>query len=104
MSSVYVPYERPVIQPDLFGTLPTNVPRPGRDLGAIQTPTAIHRQPGARLAFRFPFFHLRRFAKLRAGPPTAAASPTFVSLDMNDVSKDFRIAFIPWVRKHTLRG
>ena len=74
MASVYVPYERPVIQPNLFGTLPTNVPDRVVTWGRFKLPRQIHRQPGARLAFRFPFFHLRRFAKLR-GPPQQPPLP-----------------------------
>ncbi len=37
------------------------------------------------------------------GPPNSRRFPAFVSLDVQ-VSKDFQFPFIPWVRKHTLRG
>jgi hypothetical protein len=37
------------------------------------------------------------------GPPNSLRFPAFVSLDVQ-VSKDFQIPFIPWVRRHALRG
>jgi hypothetical protein len=37
------------------------------------------------------------------GPPNSRRFPTFLSLDLK-TSRDFQVRFIPWVRKHTLRG
>jgi len=37
------------------------------------------------------------------GVPNSRRFPTFASLDL-EMSKDFRVKFLPWVRNHTLRG
>ncbi len=102
MSSVYVPYERPVIQPDLFGTLPTNVPDRVVTWGRFKLPRRFIVSPVLDWHSGFPFSTYDDLQNY-VGPPNSRRFPTFVSLDMN-VSKDFRVSFIPWVRKHTLRG
>jgi hypothetical protein len=102
MASVYVPYERPVIQPNFFGTLPTNVPDRVVTWGRFKLPQRFIVSPVVDWHSGFPFSTYDNLQNY-VGPPNSRRFPTFVSLDMN-VSKDFRVSFIPWVRKHTLRG
>ena len=102
MSMVYVPYERPVIEPDLFGTLPTNVPDRVVAWGRFKLPQRFTVTPLVDWHSGFPF---STFDDLQnyVGAPNSRRFPTFVSLDLQ-AAKDFRLPFIPWVRKHTLRG
>jgi hypothetical protein len=102
MSSVYVPYERPVIQPDLFGTLPTNVPDRVVGWGRFKLPQRYIVSPLLDWHSGFPF-SIYDDLQNYVGPPNSRRFPTFLSLDLQ-TSKDFRISFIPWLRKHTLRG
>jgi len=102
MASVYVPYEQPVIQPNLFGTLPTNVPDRVVTWGRFKLPQKFIVSPLLDWHSGFPF---SLFDDLQnyVGPPNSRRFPTFLSLDVQ-VSKDFQLPFIPWLRKHTLRG
>jgi hypothetical protein len=102
MAYVYVPYERPVIDADLFGTLPTSVPNRVVTWGRFKLPEKVIVSPLLDWHSGFPF---STFDDLQnyVGPPNSRRFPTFFSLDLQ-VSEDFQIRFIPWVRKHMLRG
>lgn len=102
ISSVYVPYEAPVIEPNLFGTLPTNVPDRLVAWGRFKFPHTITFGPLLDWHSGLPysiFDDLQNYV----GPPDSRRFPNFASLDVQ-ASKDFQIPFIPWVRRHTLRG
>jgi hypothetical protein len=102
MAAVYVPYEQPVIEPNLFGTLPTNVPDRVVTWGRFKLPQKFIVSPLLDWHSGFPF---SLFSDLQnyVGPPNSRRFPTFLSLDVQ-TSKDFQLPFIPWLRKHTLRG
>jgi hypothetical protein len=102
MASVFVPYEEPVIRPNLFGTLPTNVPDRVVTWGRFKFPRKITVSPLLDWHSGFPY---STFDELQnyLGPPNSRRFPEFLSLD-TQVSEDFSIPFVPWVRKHGLRG
>jgi len=102
MASVYVPFEQPVIHPNFFGTLPTNIPDRVVTWGSFKLPRKFIFSPLLDWHSGFPYsiFDVRQNY---VGPPNSRRFPAFVSLDVN-VSKDFQIPFIPWLRKHVLRG
>jgi hypothetical protein len=102
MAAVYVPYEQPVIQPNLFGTLPTNVPDRVVTWGRFKLPQKVIVTPLLDWHSGFPF-SLYDDLQNYVGPPNSRRFPTFLSLDLK-TSRDFQVRFIPWVRKHTLRG
>jgi hypothetical protein len=102
MASVYVPYEQPVIQPNLFGTLPTNVTDRLVAWGRLKLPQKFIVSPLLDWHSGFPY-SLYSDLQNYVGPPNSLRFPAFVSLDVQ-VSKDFQIPFIPWVRTHALRG
>ena len=91
-----------LFKPNLFGTLPTNVPDRVVTWGRFKLPRRFIVSPVLDWHSGFPF-SIYDDLQNYVGPPNSRRFPTFVSLDMH-VSKDFRISFIPWVRKHTLRG
>jgi hypothetical protein len=102
MASVYVPYEQPVINPNLFGTLPTNIPDRVVTWGRFKLPQRFIVTPLLDWHSGFPY-SLYSDLQNYVGPPNSRRFPTFASLDVQ-ISKDFRAPFIPWVRRHTLRG
>ncbi len=102
MASTYVPYERPVIETNLFGTLPTNVPERVVTWGRFKLPRKFAVGPVLDWHSGFPF-SIYDDLQNYVGPPNSRRLPAFLSLDLQ-VSKDFRVFFVPWVRKHTLRG
>ncbi len=102
MAWVYIPFEQPVIEPDLFGTLPTNVPDRVVTWGRFKLPEKVIISPLLDWHSGFPF-SIYDVTQNYVGPPNSRRFPTFLSLDMK-ASEDFTIRFIPWVRKHMLRG
>ena len=102
MASVYVPYEQPVINPNLFGTLPTNVPERVIAWGRFKLPKKFTISPVLDWHSGFPYSIFNELQNY-VGPPNSRRFPTFLSLDTN-VSKDFHVPYIPWVSKHTIRG
>src|SRR5208282_5486493 len=102
MASVYVPYEQPVINPNLFGTLPTNVPDRVVTWGRFKLPQTIIVSPLLDWHSGFPY---SLYSELQnyVGPPNSLRFPYFLSLDLR-TSKDFQIPFIPKLRKHSFRG
>jgi hypothetical protein len=102
MASVYVPYEQTVINPNLFGTLPTNVPERVVTWGRFKLPRKFIFTPLLDWHSGFPYSTFNELQNY-VGPPNSRRFPTFLSLDTN-TSKDFRIPYVPWLSKHTLRG
>ena len=101
MASVYVPYEQPVIQPNLFGTLPTNVPDRVVTWGRFKLPQTFIVSPVLDWHSGFPFSIFDDLQNY-VGPPNSRRFPAFLSLD-SQVSKDFRIFSFPGAQTH-LRG
>ncbi len=102
MAFVYVPYEQPVIEPNLFGTLPTNVPERVLTWGRFKLPQAVTLSPLLDWHSGFPFSVFDELQNY-VGPPNSRRFPQFLSFDLQ-ASKDFKVSFIPIVRKHLLRG
>jgi len=102
MASVYVPFEQPVIQPNFFGTLPTNIPDRVVAWGRFNLPRKVIISPIVDWHSGFPY-SIYSDLQNYVGPPNSLRFPAFVSLDVQ-ASQDFTISFLPWVRKHMLRG
>jgi hypothetical protein len=102
MAAVYVPYEQPVIEPNLFGTLPTNVPDRVVTWGRFKLPRKFIISPLLDWHSGFPFSTFDDLQQY-VGSPNSRRFPAFLSLDMRG-SEDFRVPFIPWVSRHMLRG
>lgn len=101
MASVFVPYEQPVIQPNLFGTLPTNVPDRVVTWGRFKLPAQFIVSPLLDWHSGFPFSIYDELQNY-VGPPNSRRFPTFLSPDVR-VSKDFKLPSLPLVGKHMLR-
>ncbi len=111
LASIYVPFEQPVIRPNLFGTLPSNVPNRFITWGNLRFPKEFTASPILDIHSGFPFSAVDVLQNY-ACPPTAAAAcvptpnslrlPTFASLDLR-LTKDFRPPLLPWLKNHKVR-
>ena len=102
LPQVYVPFEEPVIRPNSFSVLNSDVPNRWVAWGRIKLPWKITASPVLDLHTGFPYSPIDVLQNY-VGRPNGARLPTFASLDLK-LSKDFRISFLPWVRNHTIRG
>jgi hypothetical protein len=102
LSTVFVPYEQPVIHSNYFGTLPTNVSGRLVTWGRFRVPRKITLGPLLDWHSGFPYSAVDVYQNY-VGIPDSLRFRSFFSLDAQ-VTKDFRIPYIPWVRKHVLRG
>jgi hypothetical protein len=102
LSQVYVPFEQPIIRPNYFADLNSNIPDRWATWGRIKLPWKITASPVMDLHTGYPYSAVDALQNY-VGPPNSLRLPAFWSLDLK-LSKDFRIPFLPWVNKHTLRG
>jgi Carboxypeptidase regulatory-like domain len=115
LTALYVPFEQPVIRPNAFGTLPSNVPNRFVTWGRFQLPWKMTASPVLDIHSGFPYSAVDVLQEY-ACPPSAAASggsacvptpnglrlPAFASLDLK-MTKDFRFPIIPWLSSHQVR-
>lgn len=101
LSAIYTPFEAPVIVPNQFGPLPSNIPDRVVTWSRLKLPDEITVSPVFDIHSGFPYSAIDVFQNY-VGAPDSLRFPPFASLDLN-VTKDFRIAFLPWVRNHKLR-
>jgi len=102
LSYVYVPFEQPVIRPNFFSTLPSNVPDRLVTWGRIKVPWDITAGPVLDLHSGFPYSSVD-YLQNYVGTPNSLRFPTYFSLDLQ-LAKDFRMRVIPWAKNHKFRG
>jgi hypothetical protein len=102
LTQEFVPFEEPVIRPNFFATLPSNVPNRLVAWGRLQIPWKITASPVLDLHNGFPYSAVDVLQNY-VGSPNSQRFPTLLAVDLK-LSKDFRIPFLPWVRNHVLRG
>ena len=102
LTQVFVPFEQPVIRPNLFADLPSNVPDRLVAWGLFKIPWKITASPVLDWHTGFPYSAVDEL-QTYVGQPDSYRFPTFLALDLK-LSKDFRIPFLPWVKNHKLRG
>jgi hypothetical protein len=102
LSAVFVPFEQPVIRPNFFSTLPSNVPNRFVTWGRFKVPWEITASPVLDLHTGFPYSAVDVLQNY-VGTPNSLRFPTYFSLDLQ-LSKDFRMRWIPWAKNHKFRG
>jgi hypothetical protein len=102
LSSLYIPFEQPVIRPNFFADLPTNVPHRLVTWGRFKVPWKITASPLLDIHNGFPYSAVDVLQNY-VGSPDSLRFPTFVALDLQ-LSKDFHIPLVPWAKKHMFRG
>jgi hypothetical protein len=101
LSAIYTPFESPVIIPNLFGTLPSNVPDRFITWGDFKLPRDWNVSPVFDVHTGFPYSAIDVYQNY-VGLPDSLRFPTFASLDLK-VTKDIRISFLPRLRNHRIR-
>lgn len=102
LSAVYIPFEQPVIRPNFFGTLPTNVPHRLVTWGRVRIPWKITATPVLDWHSGFPYSQVDVLQNY-VGSPNSVRMPTFLSLDLG-LSKDFHLRLLPaFITKHLFR-
>jgi hypothetical protein len=102
LSQVFVPFEQPVIRPNFYGDLSSNVPNRLIAWGVFKIPWKITASPVLDWHTGFPYSAVDELQNY-VGQPDSLRFPPFLALDLK-MSKDFRISFLPWLKNHSFRG
>lgn len=102
LGQIYVPFEQPVIRPNVFATLPANVPHRVVTWGRFKIPWGVTATPLLDVHTGFPYSNVDVLQNY-VGIANNQRFPTFLSLDLK-LSKDFNLPFTSWLKNHKFRG
>lgn len=104
LGALYVPFEQPVIHPDYFGDLPSDIPNRVITWGEFQAPWGLTISPVFDIHTGFPYSSFDALQNY-VGTPESFRFPRFYSLDVK-VSKDFHLPFLHFgiFKNHKFRG
>lgn len=102
LGRVYVPFEQPVIRPNVFGTLDSNVPHRVVAWGQFKIPWAVTATPLVDVHTGFPYSNFDVLQNY-SGPANSQRFPTFFSLDLK-LSKEFNVPLTDWLKSHRFRA
>jgi carboxypeptidase family protein len=102
LTSIFVPFEQPVIRPNFFGDQPSNVPHRLITWARVRIPWHVTLGPILDVHSGFPYSNYNDIENY-VGTPNGQRFPTFLSLD-TQISKDFHLPFIGWLKKRAFRG
>ncbi len=98
LSELYVPFAPPVIRPDLYGILPSDVPNRVVAWGIFSLPWNLTFSPLADIHSGYPYSPIDAEQEY-AGIPNSLRFPAYFSLDL----KLYRAFRLPFLKKHHLR-
>jgi hypothetical protein len=103
VSDIYLPFEQPVIRPNVSGILPSDVPQRVVSWGVLHLPWSLTVSPVVDLHTGFPYSNVDVLQNY-AGIPNGQRFPTFFSFD-GQVYRDFhlRIPLIGREGRHKVR-
>jgi len=101
LSAIYTPFEAPVMVPNQFGTLASNVPNRFITWGDFKLPRDWGISPVFDVHTGLPYSAIDVYQNY-VGVPNSLRFPTFASLDLR-VTKDLTMAFLPGARNHKFR-
>ena len=102
LTSIFVPFEQPVVRPNFFGDQPSNVPNRLITWARIRIPWRVTLGPVLDVHSGFPYSNYDALQNY-VGTPNAQRFPTFLSLD-TQVTKDFHFPLVEWLKKRTFRA
>jgi len=102
LGQIYVPFETPVIRPNVYGTLPANVPHRVVTWGRFKVPWGVTATPLFDIHTGFPYSNVDVLQNY-VGVVNDQRFPTFVSLDLK-LSKDFNLPLTAWLKNHKFRA
>jgi Carboxypeptidase regulatory-like domain len=103
VSNIFLPLEQPVIRPNVYGILPSDVPNRVVGWGVVHLPWALTVTPVVDVHTGFPYSNLDELQNY-TGVPNSQRFPTFFSLDAQ-AYRDFhlRLPFLGRENKHKVR-
>jgi hypothetical protein len=103
ISSVFLPFEQPVIRPNVFGILPSDVPNRVVSWGVFRLPWALTVSPVVDVHTGYPYSNVDVFQNY-AGLPNGSRFPTFFSADAQ-IYRDFHmhLPFLEHGSRHKVR-
>ena len=101
LTHVYVPFEEPVIRPDFYADLPSNIPHRVVAWARFRLPREVTLSPLVDVHSGFPYSAVDVLQNY-VGAPNSRRFPTFLSLDLR-MTKDFRVPITSWLKKHKFR-
>jgi hypothetical protein len=101
LTSIYVPFEQPVIRPDFYAALPSNVPHRVVTWGRLRLPWEVTASPLLDVHTGFPYSAVDPLQNY-VGAPNSRRFPTFFSLDLQ-LTKDFGFPVVELLKKHKFR-
>jgi len=101
LAALLVPFASPVIVPNAFGALPSDVPNRVITWSNLRLPRDWTLSPVFDVHTGFRYSALDVYQNY-VGAPDSLHLPAFASLDLK-VTKDLRVTFLPWVRSHKIR-
>ncbi len=104
LAEIYVPFEHPVVQPDVYATLPSNMPHRFITWSEFHLPGAMTLSPVFDIHSGLPFSRLDAFQNY-VGVPHTLRFPYFYSLDAK-WTKEFHMSPLPWrfFKRHVFRA
>ncbi len=104
LGALYVPFEQPIIHPNFFADLPSNVPNRVITWGVFSAPWGLTLSPVFDIHDGFPYSSYDVLQNY-FGQPDGRRFPAFYSLDLK-ISKDFHLPFLhmSFFKKHKFRG
>jgi hypothetical protein len=91
IGQLYVPFEQPVIRPDAYANLPSDIPNRVTALGTFRLPWKITFVPAVDIHSGFPYSEVNVLQNY-VGTPASYRYPTYFSLSWS-VFKDFPVPF-----------
>jgi hypothetical protein len=91
VGDIFVPFEQPVIRPNLYGDLPSDVPDRLTSLGTFKLPWSVTFAAATDLHSGFPYSNLNVLQNY-VGAPNSLRFPIFFSFDWR-VYRDFPLPF-----------
>ncbi|MGH9356815.1 MAG: TonB-dependent receptor [Terriglobia bacterium] len=104
LGALYVPFEQPIIHPNFFADLPSNIPDRVITWAVVSVPWGLTLSPVFDIHSGFPYSSYDVLQNY-FGQPDGRRFPGFYSLDLK-ISKDFHLPFIHWgiFKNHKFRG
>jgi hypothetical protein len=102
LADLFIPFEQPVIRPNLTGVRPSDVPNRVVAWGTFKLPFAFILGPIVDVPTGFPYSKVDELQNY-VGIPNSQRFPTFFSVDCQ-VYRDFRIPFVHDRTSHKILG
>jgi hypothetical protein len=102
LTQIFVPFEQPVIRPNFYADVASNIPHRVVSWGRFKLPREVTVSPVLDVHSGFPYSPTDVLQNY-AGAPNSRRFPAFFSLDLQ-LTKDFLVPFVPWLKGHKVRG